>query len=326
MLDHPLGDSCFVGPLISHFAAGRDFLAVRSAGTEHQSMLLLRSRRFGLVESFCPAQTEICPVLITTVDELQALFNKLPFFTQALQLYCQDPDYSVFPSASSAVICEVDHHVYTVCIDLDGDFTSYWQSRPVKLQKNIDRSMRAMAKASSNWRFATIESPEAVELAVERYGDLEIQGWKRAAGTAVHRTNSQGQFYQEVLRRFAERGKGLVYELYFDDSLIGSQLAIGNDSMLITLKTTYNEAFREYSPGKILDYLILQQEFELGRFSKVEFCTNAGPELMRWGNRTRSISHLTVYRNKFSQRLVQFYRKLKGLQASILRIFGGNSR
>ena len=224
------------------------------------------------------------------------------------------------------MICEVDHHAYTVCIDLDSDFAGYWRARPVKLQKNIDRSMRAMAKASFNWRFATVVSPEAVELAVQRYGDLEIQGWKRAAGTAVHRTNSQGRFYQEVLRRFAERGRGLVYELYFDDCLVSSQLAIGNDSMLITLKTTYNEAFREYSPGKVLDYLILQQEFELGRFSKIEFCTNAGPELMRWGNRTRPISHLTVYRNRFSQRLAQFYRKLKGLKASILLRFGDSSR
>ena len=124
---------------------------------------------------------------------------------------------------------------------------------------------------------------------------------------------------------FTSWGKGLVYELYFDNCLVGSQLAIGNDSMLITLKTTYNEAYKEYSPGKVLDYLTLKQEFELGRYSKIEFCTNAGPELMRWGNRTRPISHVTIYRSKFSQRLALAYRKIKGVGASLLRLFGFGS-
>jgi CelD/BcsL family acetyltransferase involved in cellulose biosynthesis len=155
---------------------------------------------------------------------------------------------------------------------------------------------------------------------VEHYGDLEIRGWKRTAGTAVHRSNTQGRFYQEVLCQFAEQGNGIVYELYLDDCLVASQLAIGNGSILITLKTTFNEAFRKYSPGRVLDYLTLQQEFELGRFAKVEFCTNAGPDLIRWGHSTRSVSHLTVYRNRYALRLMQLYRKLNRLKTSVLPV------
>lgn len=312
--NHPLGDSCFVGPLIEYFSTNRDFLAVQSAGTEHQSMLFLRLGRIGLVNSFRPAQAELCPVLIPSLDELQSLFGQLPASTLALQLYCQDPDYNTFPETSSSVVFEVDHHATTVCIDLQGDFAAYWRDRPIKLQKNINRSLRSAAANNFNLRFAAVESPQDVELAVDRYGDLEMLGWKRLAGTAVHNTNIQGHFYREILRRFAERDRGIVYELYFDDCLVSSQLAIANDSMLITLKTTYNEKFGEYSPGKLLDYLMLQHEFHLGRFSKIEFCTNAGQELIRWGTQTRSVSHITVYRNRFSQRLIQIYRTLKGLK------------
>jgi CelD/BcsL family acetyltransferase involved in cellulose biosynthesis len=278
-------------------------------------MLLLTPGRFGVVKTFSPAQAEVCPVLISSIDELLPLFNELPFPTLALQLYCQDPDYNVFPANSSSLVYEVDQHATTVCIDLQGNFADYWHNRPVKLQKNIDRSMRRLKDADLNWRFNTVESPQAVEMAVERYGDLEIEGWKNQAGTAVHNTNTQGQFYRETLRRFAEQGKGIVYELYFDDCLVCSQLAIANDSILITLKTTYSEKFSEFSPGKLLDYWMLQHEFELGRFSRIEFCTNAGWELTRWGTQTRPVSHITVYRNKFSWRLAQLYRKLKRLKA-----------
>ena len=312
--NHPLGDSCFVEPLIRHFATDRDFLAVKSAGTEHQSMLLLTSSRFGVIGSFCPAQTEVCPVMISSIDELQSLIDQLPYSILALQLYRQDPDYNVFPGISSAVVHEVDDHANTVCVDLSGEFAAYWDARSSKLRKNIGRILRIMKEPDFNWRFTTVEAPEAIELAVDRYGDLETQGWKQSMGTAVHSTNSQGMFYRETLRRFAERGKGIVYELYFDDCLVSSQMAIGNDTFLITLKTTYNEMFSDYSPGKLLDYFMLQHEFQLGRFAKIEFCTNAGPELMRWGTRTRPISDVSVYRNNFSKQVSRVYRKIKSLK------------
>jgi Acetyltransferase (GNAT) domain len=311
---HPLGDSCFVDPLLKYFATGRDFLAVQSVNNENRSMLLLQSGKFGVVNSFRPAQTEICPAPIDSIDDLQSLFDELPLSTLAIQLHCQDPDYSAFPDRASSFIFEVDQHATTVCIDLQGDFGDYWCNRPAKLRQSIDRCLRNLSKNGVDWRFTTVESPKEVELAVDRYGDLEIRGWKRHAGTAVHSTNIQGRFYREVLRRFAERGKGVVYELYFDGNLVSSQLAIASDSMLITLKTCYDEEFGKYSPGKLLDYMTLRHEFELGRFSKIEFCTNARTELIRWGTRSRPVSHITIYRNKFCWRLARVYRKLKSLK------------
>lgn len=313
--NHPLGDISFVGPLIKYFATSRDVLAVQPAGAEYSGMLLLRKSRFGVVESFRPAQTEICPVLINSVEDLQSLFAALPRTTLALQLHCQDPDYCVTPLPSSPLVFEVDQHSTTVTIGLRGSFDEYWSKRPAKLRQNIDRSQRALHRNGINWTFKTVESPQQIQISVDRYGDLESRGWKFQAGTAVHSTNTQGQFYRDVLCGFAEKGKGVVYELYFEGSLVSSQLAIANDSMLITLKSTYDEKFCKYSPGRLLDYLTLRHEFQLGRFSKVEFCTNAAPELMRWGTLTRPVSHITVYRNKLAWRLVRMYKKLKALSA-----------
>ena len=312
--NHPLGDSCFVEPLIKYFATNRDFLAIKTVGSECTGMLLLTSSRFGMMSSFCPSQTEVCPVLVPSLDDLQTLIDQLPYSNLALQLYRQDPDYSVFPAVSSALIHDVDNHASTVSIDMDGEFETFWESRSHKLRKNIGRILRIIMEPGFNWRFATVESPDAIEAAVDRYGDLEVQGWKQAGGTAVHSSNAQGKFYRETLRRFAERGKGVVYELYFEDCLVSSQLAIANDEFLITLKTTYNENFSEYSPGKLLDYLMLQSEFQLGRYERIEFCTNAGPELIRWGSRNRPVSDVTIYRNRLSQRLSRLYRHLKRLK------------
>lgn len=323
---HPLGDPSFVGPLIKYFSSSRDFLAVQRLGAEYRSMLLLRMGRFGVVELFRPAQTEICPVLTNSIEDLQSLFAVLPRTTLALQLHCQDPDYCVTPLPSSPLVFEVDQHATTVTVDLRDSFDEYWSKRPRKLRQNIDRSQRALQQNGIKWHFKTVESPQKIQAAVEKYGDMESRGWKFQEGTAVHSTNTQGQFYRDVLCGFAERGKGVVYELYFEGSLVSSQLAIANDSMLITLKSTYDENFSKYSPGKLLDYLTLRHEFQLGRFSKVEFCTNAAPELMRWGTLTRPVSHITVYRNKLARRLVRMYAKVKAISIGAQAMQAGSCR
>lgn len=313
---HPLADSCFVEPLINHFATAHDFLAVKSDGAEHRCMLLLAPGRFGVVKSFCPAQTEFCPVLVPSFDELNTLVSQLPMSNMLLDLYRQDPDYSHFPAEKSKMICEVDCHANTVCIDLNGDFASYWDSRSHKLRKNIGRILRMMDEPGFSWRFSIRDTPDTVAQGVDRYGNLEVQGWKNLAGTAVHSSNKQGHFYRDMMSGFAERKKGRVYELYFNDTLVSSQMAICNDNCLITLKTTYNESFAEYSPGKLLDYFMLEHEFRTKRHSRIEFCTNAGPELIRWGTSTRPVSDISVYRNVHAYRLSRFYRKLKRLRST----------
>jgi len=287
--DHPLGSACFVEPLIHFFGTERDFLAILRTGEDCRGMLLLTSSRFGVVGSFCPSQTELCPILVDSLDQLQSLIAQFPYSNLALQLYRQDPDYNCFPQAGSSLVYDVDGPVSTVTVGLGGHFDTYWASRSSKLRKNIGRLLRLMSGPDFDYRFVAVEQADEVVAAVERYGDLEVRGWKQAQGTAVHSSNAQGRFYGDMMRRFAERGRGIVYELYFGDTLVSSQMAIANDSFLITLKTTYNEEFSQYSPGKLLDYFMIEHEFGLRRYRCIEFCTNAAHELIRWGTSTRPV-------------------------------------
>jgi Acetyltransferase (GNAT) domain len=311
--NHPLLDSRFLGPLIEHFATDRELIAVNASGEGAHSMLLLTPAKLGIAKSFLPSQTEISPVLLASIDEVPALLDALPGPMTALELFCQDPEYSAFPIPQCYLKYELTPHVMTVSIELAGDFDEYWLSRSRKLRQNLSRALRRVASAGKQCRLKIIEAPGDIERAVERYGDLEIRGWKGASGTAIHSGNVQGWFYRDLLRRFSEIDRAVVYELYSDDELVSSQLAIGNEFMLITLKTTFNELFRSFSPGHLLDYLMLKHEFGRKRFRQVEFYTNAGPELLRWGTRNRQIQHITIYRNGCIQLLARTCRKLKRL-------------
>jgi hypothetical protein len=307
---HPLGDLNFVQPLLAHFGSNDLECLVRQGGHGPSAMLLVRQQKPGVMACFCPSQSELGLVLLDDFDDLRGIFTCLPRSVMALNLHRLDPGYNALPAAGSPLVSEIKQHATTVSIDLDRTMADYWQSRPRKLRRNIEVARRRLEADGRHWRFAARESPGDMRAAVERYGELESRGWKRQAGTAVHPDNMQGAFYAKLMQKFATRGKAVVYELYVDDQLAASQLAIASDSLMITLKTTHDEGLRRYSPGRLLDYLTIRHEFERARFRRIEFCTNACALLARWGTESRPVFDVTLYRNRAALYVARLARAL----------------
>ena len=313
---HPLLDSLFVGPLVKYFASNGVLLAIRSDASGATGMLLLAPARPGIMMSFFPSQTPIGPVLLASLDDTPSLFRALPRTIMALDLYGQDPDYCAAAAKHGVLATEDMHHALTLNIAMQGDFSSYWSARPRKLRQQVTGAINRVKRSGWSPRLDIVQDPLLIEQAVARYADLESQGWKGAAGTALGNGNVQGMFYKEMLNNFAKGGRAHVFELYFDSALVASQLTISNDVMLITLKTTYDESFRDFSPGDLLDYSMLEGEFQSKRFRKIEFYTNAGPELLRWGTQSRYIQHRSIYRNRLMKVIAGTVRTLRRFSTS----------
>lgn len=308
---HPLFDSRFVSPLVRHFATERDILALHEHETGCDSMLLLTPRRLGVWETFLPSQTQVSPILPDERVDWCGLLRCLPGANVALELLCQDPLYSTISTELTPPSRALTPHAVTVNIKLSGDFDRYWQSRSKNLRNSLKRRFRRVSEDGLEVRLDVVTHPAQLHEAFTRYGDLESQGWKGKAGTAIHRENRQGQFYWEMLRGFAQHNQAAIYELYLDDRLASSMLTIANASMLITLKTTYDESLAGYAPGRLLDYLLLEREFAEKRYSVVEYYTNAAPDLQSWGTGTRTINHITVYRARVFKQLAHAYQQVK---------------
>jgi hypothetical protein len=229
----------------------------------------------------------------------------------ALELLCQDPLYSAFLPAPVERSHVVTPHAITVNIEISRDFDQYWQSRSKNLRNNMKRYFRRASEDGLDLRLDVVTQLTKLDQAFTRYGDLESRGWKGKVGTAIHRDNSQGYFYWDMLQGFAHDKRAAIYELYLDGCLAASQLTIANAYMLITLKTTYDETFAFYAPGRLLDYLLLEREFATKRYKVIEYYTNASPDLQSWGTGTRTVKHLTVYRARMFKHLVKVYQWAK---------------
>ncbi|MBK1694984.1 hypothetical protein CKO09_09555 [Chromatium weissei] len=301
----PFFDSRFIEPMLKYFATGKEYLCIHSHNQKVNGLLILTKRRFGIWSLFAPSQAQIAPILLKDETLLRSLLTSLSEFPLSLELINQDPLFTPIQADSDQRLIIREPHALTIAIKLTDDFEHYWLSRSKKLQQNYNRYRRRLQKKSLSMRMICHEAPNQISKAVTRYGIIESRGWKGSQGTSIHVDNVQGAFYAQLMNEFAVSGNASVYELYFNDTLVASRLCILNSEMLIMLKTTYDETFSEYAPGRLLLHAVIAQEFARKRVKKIEFYTDATQDQMSWSTEQREIQHVTLFRHPLLKKAYQ---------------------
>lgn len=289
---NPMLDSRFVDALLKYFGTGEEYLCSLPATsmTTPAAMCLLKPRGTGIWTTFLPSQAQVGPVLIGKSSAVASLMRDLPGIVGSLDILCHD---SVFGDLSlDNARANRKDHALTMSISLDGDFASYWAQRSKQLQKNMRRYERRVETDLISPRFSCLSSPSDMEAAVARYATLESKGWKGELGTAVGIDNTQGMFYSDVMRRFAESGNAVVYELWLGEQLAASRLVISSAEMLVILKTTYDETMDKYAPGRLLLREVIQRAFISHPGKVIEFYTDANADQLAWATAQRWIRHI----------------------------------
>lgn len=294
--NHPLLDSRFVNGLLAHFGTGRELLAIRTANGI-DAMCLLEPRRLGVWHSFLPTQAQIGPTLIKSVEQLQGLLPALPGFALQVDLLCQDPRFSSLWRARGPYPATCLPHATTTSIALEGTFSRWFEGLNRSLKSNLRRYEKRANAGSEPLTFRRVDSPVEIPLAVARYAQLEGSGWKGAEGTALGSNPAQLGFYTDLMCRFAEQRQAHVYELWQGERLAAARLVIRQGVSIVMLKTTYDEALREWAPGRLLLNRVIEDAFGEWPGCTIEFYTNAAPEQLSWADAQRSIVHVSLRRS-----------------------------
>ena len=178
-------------------------------------------------------------------------------------------------------------------------------------RKSIRRAIKKLEKEEITSSYQVVNTRSELQEALRIYGQLESAGWKGREGSAIEFDNQQGAFYYDVLNAYIDQGRAKVHQLKFGEKVVASLLTIEDEQMNIALKTTYDEAYAKYAPGRLLDYYMLQEMLKDGCQLKIENYTNASVEDQKWWPRVRDMYHVTVYRYRWLLWLRQGKAKLK---------------
>ena len=230
---------------------------------------------------------------------LRSFFTILPKSILVFSIGYQDSDI-VDPALYKSIgNCLVDVYANNTSIPAGANFESYWSERSKSTRKGIRRAIKKLEKESIAASYKVVNTRSELQDALRTYGKLESAGWKGREGSAIEFDNQQGAFYSDVLTAYIDQGKAKVHQLKFDDKVVASLLTIEDEQMNIALKTTYDEAYAKYAPGRLLDYYMLQEMLKDGCELKIENYTNASLEDQKWWPRVRDMYHVTVFRYRW---------------------------
>lgn len=105
---------------------------------------------------------------------------------------------------------------------------------------------------------AILSDPDDVARALEDFMHMEAAGWKGRQGTALLNDLGSAAFMRKSIVGMATRGCASIHALYLDGRPISMQIVVRAGSAAYTWKTTYDEQYRDFSPGMLLleDYTV----------------------------------------------------------------------
>lgn len=289
--------SLFIAPLLEVFTQGNEKLVIHGSPEAPTAMGIMAPTSFGVWETFQPSQAPLGCWLQAEATQAEALtkslLKALPGVGFALGLTQQDPLLVSQPADSKSL--QTLAYIQTAHVPVVGTFDEYWQKRGKNLRQNLRKQRNRLEREGVTTRLEKLTSPEAMKGAVTAYGQLESSGWKSEQNTAVDINNDQGQFYSKMLSGFAEQGKAVVYQYFYNDDLVATDLCIFDARMIVILKTTYDETIKISSPAMLMRQDAFEALFAEKPVERIEFYGKVMEWHTKWSEDIRTLFHATHY-------------------------------
>jgi CelD/BcsL family acetyltransferase involved in cellulose biosynthesis len=133
---------------------------------------------------------------------------------------------------------------------------------PRQRRKDIERRIRRLRELG-NLRFERAREPALVAQRLEQFLELENAGWKGQRGTAFLAKREDTAFARAAFMPHEEGGRNVTTDsLLLDERPLAISINLQANNTAFTPKGAYDERYRRYSPGLVLDYLVLKAFYE----------------------------------------------------------------
>lgn len=312
---HPGLDGQFMGLLLQYFGEGNELIALARVNNQLVAAAIIQKVSWGVWTLFMPGQACLSPLLFGRDTDGSELVNSLqqaiPGSCWLLRIPRIDPLFQ--PIAAEVANSRLNTAEYgtTLAISLLDDFSNYWAARSKHLRQNIRRIKRNLETSGIHASLSSIRTPEQIAEGVRIHATIESSGWKGQSGSAIGTDNLQGHFYSDLFQSFSSRHQAITFQLNFDGETVASLLCVASGNMMIVLKTTYREQFSDYSPGRLIDYLSLEELMLSSDHNVIEMYTRATSSDLSWGTDKRVIIDAEVFRYQWIKLLASIVRKLR---------------
>lgn len=171
------------------------------------------------------------------------------------------------------------------------DTTCRWEEYEGRIGTKIKSDLRRRRRRMADDGEVAIEVHDGsvdLEALLDEGFKVEAAGWKGSAGTAIAAHPTTRRFFSQIARWAAERGLLRLCFLRLDGVAIAFDYDVEANGVYYALKGGYDEAFRRFSPGKILRMEIIERAFTRD-VVRYEFLGENEPYKLEWADQLRPL-------------------------------------
>lgn len=154
-----------------------------------------------------------------------------------------------------------------------------------KRAKDIERNLRRLEQEGTV-RFERVIAPDAVAARVEDFLRIEASGWKGQRGTAFLSRPRDASFARRAYGGTPHAaGLASVDSLLLDGQPIAVSINISTGRTLFTPKCAFDERYRKFGPGMMLEYKVIEAFFAEDAHREMDAATTVDGHVISglWG-------------------------------------------
>jgi CelD/BcsL family acetyltransferase involved in cellulose biosynthesis len=165
----------------------------------------------------------------------------------------------------------------------EGSDNRWLEGTDAKFRANLRRRRR---KLSARGPLTLRRLSEADPAALRSFYEIEGLGWKGRGGSAIACHPDTLRFYDEIAREAARWGYLCLYRLDLGGRGVAAHFGLAHRGRYFLPKPAYDERYREYSPGQLLMYAVLEDCAQRG-YQELDFLGPSAEWKADWTERRR---------------------------------------
>lgn len=181
-------------------------------------------------------------------------------------------------------------------IDVTSDWNEYRMCIPARVRKTLaaqDRKLREIGNVS----YEEFTSAADIKIRFDDLLSIEQRSWKWDVGVSINSV-AFGEFYRSFAEVAARKHWIRLWMLKLDDKYIAYDLNAVYNGNLVSLKTSYDDTYRKYSPGNLLTWHEFERFFTDG-VKRINLMWGDFIAKQRWSTQLEPYCELFVFNTSF---------------------------
>lgn len=189
---------------------------------------------------------------------------------------------------------DVRHATDNLFVPLTTPWDAYYSTRSRRLKKAVNLAANRLARAGDiAIERCTHVLPEKIDTLVAELAQVSGRSWKQATGNALDQPGPNA-FIRRLTGHASARGWLSVWTLRSAGRLLAMEYQLVADQCVYALRSDFDEAYEDVSPGSHLSRRLLEQLFALG-LDRYLMGPGSNEYKLRWAAGSDPVFELAIY-------------------------------